>query len=55
MNWVIALLCVEILSGITMFYLNFPFGSQTVHVLIATILFGVQLYLLLENRKKNTK
>jgi cytochrome c oxidase assembly protein subunit 15 len=55
MNWVIALLCLEILSGITMFYLNFPFGSQTVHVVIATILFGLQFYLLLENSKKNTK
>lgn len=54
-NWLIALLCVEILSGITMFYFNFPFGSQTVHVVIATIIFGVQLYLLLENSKKNTK
>ena len=55
MNWVIALLCVEILSGITMFYFNFPFGSQTVHVVIATIIFGLQLYLLLENSKKITK
>jgi len=54
-NWVIALLCVEILSGITMFYFNFPFGSQTVHVVIATIIFGLQLYLLLENSKKITK
>ena len=54
-NWVIALLCIEILSGITMFYFNFPFGSQTVHVVIATIIFGLQLYLLLENSKKITK
>ena len=49
------LICVEILSGITMFYFNFPFGSQTVHIVIATIIFGLQLYLLLENSKKNTK
>jgi cytochrome c oxidase assembly protein subunit 15 len=53
-NWLIALLCVEILSGITMFYFNFPIGSQTIHVVIATIIFGLQLYLLLENSKKNT-
>jgi cytochrome c oxidase assembly protein subunit 15 len=51
-NWVIALLCIEILSGINMFYFNFPFGLQTIHVVIATIIFGFQLYLLLENRKK---
>jgi len=54
-NWIIGLLCLEILSGITMFYFNFPFGSQTVHVVIATILFGLQLYLLLESSKKITK
>ena len=53
-NWVIALLCIEILSGISMFYFNFPFGSQTVHVVIATIIFGFQLYLLLESSKKIT-
>jgi cytochrome c oxidase assembly protein subunit 15 len=52
-NWIIGLICLEILSGITMFYFNFPIGSQTVHVVIATIIFGVQLYLLLENSKKN--
>jgi cytochrome c oxidase assembly protein subunit 15 len=54
-NWVIALLCVEILSGIIMFYFNFPFGSQTVHIVIATIIFGLQLSLLLESSKKITK
>ena len=54
-NWVIALLCIEVLSGITMFYFNFPFGSQTLHIVIATLLFGLQFYLLLENNKKNTK
>jgi cytochrome c oxidase assembly protein subunit 15 len=55
MNGVIALLCVEILSGIVMYYFNFPFGTQTIHVVIATILFGLQLYLILENSAKNTK
>jgi len=54
MNWVMALLCLEILSGITMFYFNFPLGSQTIHVVIATIIFGVQLYLNFENSKKKT-
>lgn len=54
-NWVIALLCLEIGSGIAMYYFNFPFGLQTIHVIIATIIFGLQLYLLLENSKKNTK
>jgi len=52
MNWVITLLCVEILSGITMYYFNFPFGSQTIHIAMATLLFGLQFYLVLENSKK---
>ncbi|WGK93900.1 MULTISPECIES: COX15/CtaA family protein [Flavobacterium] len=55
MDWVIALLCVEILSGIAMYYFNFPFGSQTIHIVMATLLFGLQFYLVLENFKKNTQ
>ncbi len=55
MNGVIALLCVEILSGIAMYYFNFPFGSQTIHIVMATLLFGLQFYLVLENFKKNTQ
>ncbi len=54
MNWIIGLLCIEILSGIAMYYFSFPFGSQTIHIAIATLLFGVQLYLILENSKKHS-
>jgi cytochrome c oxidase assembly protein subunit 15 len=54
MNWVIALLGVEILSGIAMYYFNFPFGSQTIHIVMATIIFGLQYYLALENSKNNS-
>lgn len=54
MNWIIGLLCIEILSGITMYYFSFPFGSQTIHIAMATLLFGVQLYLILENSKKHS-
>lgn len=52
MNWVLGLLCIEILSGIAMYYFNFPFGSQTIHIAMATLLFGLQFYLVLENSKK---
>jgi cytochrome c oxidase assembly protein subunit 15 len=54
MNWIMAVLCLEVVSGIAMYYFNFPFGSQTIHIVMATLLFGIQLYLVLENRKKNT-
>ena len=52
MNWVAVLILLEILSGISMYYFNFPFGTQTIHIVLATILFGLQFYLVLENRKK---
>ncbi len=52
MNWVAVLILLEILSGISMYYLNFPFGTQTIHIVLATLLFGLQLYLMLENSKK---
>ena len=52
MNWVAVLIILEILSGISMYYFNFPFGTQTIHIVLATILFGLQFYLVLENSKK---
>lgn len=52
---VIALLC-EVLTGILMYYLDFPFGSQPIHLLLASLLFGAQLYFLLQlfNHNINT-
>ncbi len=52
MNAVLFLLVIEILSGIAMYYFDFPFGSQAIHLVIAAILFGVQFYLWMESRKK---
>ncbi|GAA4816789.1 COX15/CtaA family protein [Litoribaculum gwangyangense] len=48
LNWVVSILILEVVSGISMVYLHFPFGSQTVHLVLASILFGVQFYLVLE-------
>jgi heme a synthase len=53
-NWVIALLLVEIFSGIAMYYFDFPFGTQTIHIVLATLLFGVQFYMILESNSKKT-
>ncbi|WP_300566399.1 COX15/CtaA family protein [Flavobacterium sp.] len=50
-NWVMVLISVEILSGIAMYYFHFPFGSQAIHLVIASILFGVQFYMILESKK----
>ena len=52
LNWVVFILFIEILSGISMYYFDFPFGTQTIHVVLATILFGIQFYLILESKSK---
>lgn len=49
LNWVMLLIGIEIASGIAMYYFHFPFGSQAVHLVVASLLFGVQYYLILEN------
>ncbi|XLS28031.1 COX15/CtaA family protein [Flavobacteriaceae bacterium M23B6Z8] len=48
MNWVLLLLLAEIATGILMYYVDFPFGSQPLHLVLASLLFGVQFYLVLE-------
>lgn len=50
-NWVIVLLFIEVVSGMLMYYSNFPFGSQALHLVLASILFGIQFYLILEAQK----
>lgn len=52
--WVLALIGLEIFSGITMFYFDFPFGSQPLHLIVASLLFGLQFYLVLETQKAGT-
>ena len=47
--YVIVLLFIEALSGVVMFYFNFPFGSQTIHLFIASLIFGFQFLILLQN------
>jgi cytochrome c oxidase assembly protein subunit 15 len=46
--WIVILVLLEILTGMSMYYLHFPFGMQTAHLLFASILFGVQFYLILQ-------
>ena len=51
MNWVMAILFAEIATGIAMYYVDFPFGSQPLHLVLATLLFGLQFHLYLESRR----
>ena len=54
-NWVVRILIFEIILGVIMVYGDFPFGSQTLHLVLATFLFSLQFYLLLENKKITEK
>lgn len=55
LNWVMILLVIEIISGIAMYYFDFPFGTQTIHIVLATLLFGFQFYMILESNNKKIK
>ena len=46
--WVLFLLLVVVFTGVAMNYLDFPFASQPLHLVLASILFGVQFYILLD-------
>ncbi len=50
-NWIVLLLCIETITGILMYYADFPLGTQAVHLLSGALLFGIQFYLWLQSRK----
>ena len=50
-NWVLVLLFLETITGILMYYAEFPLGTQAVHLLSGALLFGVQFYLWQQSRK----
>lgn len=56
-TWVLSLLGLEVLTGILMYYLDFPFATQPIHLILASLLFGTQFYLVLEalNAQKSPK
>lgn len=47
-NLVLGCILLEVFTGIMMYYFDFPFLSQPLHLVIASILFGIQMYILLE-------
>ena len=51
---ILGLIALEIFTGILMFYFDFPFSSQPLHLIIAALLFGAQSFFILQlitNRK----
>ena len=51
--WIIGIIAIEIILGVAMYYLHFPFSSQPLHLLLAAILFGVQFFFYLSIRNIN--
>ena len=55
-KFVLVCIGLEIATGVIMYYFNFPFSTQPLHLVIATVLIGVQFYIVLEsNRRSNSK
>lgn len=47
-NFIMGLILLEIATGVAMYNFDFPFLSQPLHLVIASVLFGFQFYLLME-------
>ncbi|NIJ43972.1 cytochrome c oxidase assembly protein subunit 15 [Wenyingzhuangia heitensis] len=43
-RWILAFLFFEAFTGILMYYVHFPFGTQAIHLLSGALLFGVIIY-----------
>ena len=54
-NLIMLLILLEVFTGIAMYYFDFPVLSQPLHLVIATFLFGLQYYVVLEVfQRRNT-
>lgn len=51
-NWILVLLFLETTTGMLMYYADFPIGTQAIHLFSGSLLFGVQFYLWLQNKKR---
>jgi cytochrome c oxidase assembly protein subunit 15 len=55
MKLVMICIGIEIVTGIAMYYFEFPFLTQPLHVVIASIMIGIQFYIFLEAYSKAHK
>ncbi len=55
MDWIMLLLILEIITGVLMYYIHFPFGTQAAHLVLAALMYGLQFALILETSKRNLK
>ena len=54
-NWIMILIFLEIITGILMYYAEFPIGTQAIHLMAGAILFGLQFYLWMQSREEKAK
>lgn len=52
-NWILFLIFLETISGMLMYYAEFPIGTQAIHLFAGAVLFGLQFYLWLQSKKAN--
>jgi cytochrome c oxidase assembly protein subunit 15 len=52
---VLVLIVSEVITGIAMYYFEFPYLSQPIHLVLACLLIGVQFYIFLECYSKKEK
>ena len=50
-NWIVFLIFLEAITGILMYYAEFPIGTQAIHLLSGAVLFGLQFYLWLQSKR----
>ncbi|MBN08987.1 MAG: heme A synthase [Flavobacteriaceae bacterium] len=48
LKFILIAIGLEVITGITMYYINFPISSQPIHLLLASLILGAQLYLILQ-------
>lgn len=51
-NTILILILLEVLTGIAMYNFDFPFSTQALHLVFASLLFGAQFYVLLQVSQK---
>jgi len=53
-NWFMVILLAEIFTGILIYHIHFPFGSQAAHLVLAAVMYGFQISMILEMSKNKT-
>ncbi|CAI8207852.1 MAG: Heme A synthase [Flavobacteriaceae bacterium] len=48
--WIIGCIGLEMITGASMYYFDFPIASQPIHLVLAALLFATQFYILLQQK-----